>query len=29
MLKDGKYIPLNEMKTDEFAKLTGLTPKAE
>lgn len=29
MLKDGKYIPLNEMKTDELAKLTGLTPKAE
>lgn len=28
MLKDGKYIPLNETKTEEFAKLTGLTPKA-
>ncbi len=28
MFKDGKYIPLNETKTEEFAKISGLTPKA-
>ncbi len=28
MLKDGKYIPMKEIKTEEFAKLSGLTPKA-
>ncbi|MDY3115917.1 MAG: hypothetical protein SOR95_08090 [Sutterella sp.] len=25
---DGKYVPLNETKTEDFAKASGLTPKA-